>query len=816
MRLLLAVLLAFFCVLPVIAETPNASVLTVNRHQSLPGSRKILPGNNLFATDGGAQGDYGLNPFAISTATGNTTLLSTSSTSQYGSASGGAFSYTLSAASVSANKLFCVKKTDSSTNAITITRAGGDTIEGGTSIILGVQNDCVWLHCDSSSTWKIIDRYYGLNSGKISLSAFSGDEADLQASNLVSTSLTAPVISSVTNTGTPGSTTVGYRVVAYRLDNSRVSLASAEVTTATSNATLTGSNYNVVSWGAVTGADGYLVYRTNYPVSTTTGYVYGGLLTDTASTSFNDIGATALGGSSAPALTHLTGSNVGVCQFGINSGGVTIDAGLARNAAAVIEVNGGNGGQLGTILSDKVLLRTLTAPIAMNIGSAGSANSGSWGYKVVAVYPDGSKSAASTQFTNTSNLSAATLTGSDLNRISFTPVYGASSYEIYRTQVRTSPATTGKIGTVAAAGPLFLADTGLAGDGNPAPSVATSGRILWETDNVGDIGASGANRPRNLYLGNDATIGGALNVTGTSTLGVLNPTSIGAFTLSGLVTPSAAETHDLGTANVGLRDIYLGGTGGFTTKITKTTPSADRTFTLPNANSVAVIGDSGAANNYISAIDPSTGVITKSQPAMSGISGTASPGQGGTGSTGVPTNGQIPIGNGTIYTPATITQAGGVTVTNGSASITVSTKKFANVRKNATTTRASTSTETADPDFSIPVGANESWNFTADFMVSSASTAPDFKCCLAGPAGSTVSWNAWSNDTTNTITKVAATAGGTTAAFQVPNGTLIVHLTGTISGTYSAGNVTINWAQNTLNAANTVMEAAGTMCGYQQ
>jgi hypothetical protein len=54
--------------------------------------------------------------------------------------------------------------------------------------------------------------------------------------------------------------------------------------------------------------------------------------------------------------------------------------------------------------------------------------------------------------------------------------------------------------------------------------------------------------------------------------------------------------------------------------------------------------------------------------------GTIPPSKGGTGSTSVPTNGQVPIGNGTSYVPSTITgTANQVSVTNGAGSITLST-----------------------------------------------------------------------------------------------------------------------------------------------
>ena len=39
-----------------------------------------------------------------------------------------------------------------------------------------------------------------------------------------------------------------------------------------------------------------------------------------------------------------------------------------------------------------------------------------------------------------------------------------------------------------------------------------SASILWETDNSGDIGASGATRPRDLHLGRNAIIGGKVGI----------------------------------------------------------------------------------------------------------------------------------------------------------------------------------------------------------------------------------------------------------------------------------------------------------------
>lgn len=79
----------------------------------------------------------------------------------------------------------------------------------------------------------------------------------------------------------------------------------------------------------------------------------------------------------------------------------------------------------------------------------------------------------------------------------------------------TAPSTLGVTGAFSANGTVTLGDA--SGD-----TINFSGRvnttILWTTDNLVDIGASGANRPRDLFLGRNAAIGGTLGVTGNTTL----------------------------------------------------------------------------------------------------------------------------------------------------------------------------------------------------------------------------------------------------------------------------------------------------------
>jgi len=142
------------------------------------------------------------------------------------------------------------------------------------------------------------------------------------------TTANGAVISSITQTGTAGSTTYYYRVSA--VVGGVEQPAGPELVNALANATLNGSNYNVVTWGAVTGATSYNIYRsttsgTNLKVGTSTTTSYNDqsntagsgsplnplFTTPTYTTgmsafSFTDVSTLTLGGSSVAAVKKLT------------------------------------------------------------------------------------------------------------------------------------------------------------------------------------------------------------------------------------------------------------------------------------------------------------------------------------------------------------------------------------------------------------------------------------------------------------------------------------------------------------------------------
>lgn len=83
------------------------------------------------------------------TATGSDDLILCDATSA-------GFTVTLPAATGNTGKVLRIKKTDSSANAVTISRAGSDTIDGATSRKIGAQSDDIIIVSDGSATWQVI------------------------------------------------------------------------------------------------------------------------------------------------------------------------------------------------------------------------------------------------------------------------------------------------------------------------------------------------------------------------------------------------------------------------------------------------------------------------------------------------------------------------------------------------------------------------------------------------------------------------------------------------------------------------------------
>lgn len=269
-------------------------------------------------------------------------------------------------------------------------------------------------------------------------------------------------------------------------------------------------------------------------------------------------------------------------------------------------------------------------------------------------------------------------------------------------------------------------------------------------------------------------------------------------------TPNAAGTIDLGSTALPFRNLIIGGAATNNTKLVSATTTAQRTVTFPDANSNTVVPDTGAANNFLTAIS-SAGVISKAQPAFSNLSGNATIAQGGTNnpSLGVSATG-IMAGDGSKVVQVTGTALQSFRVNSAGTAIEAYTPSgsASSIAKLKTTSQSSFSTTlTNDSDLFFSVGANESWCFEVFIAATVTNNAPDIKFTFAGPAGSTIYFESF-----DTL------AGGRTVG---PN-PVVVALTstvelgwivkGSIANGATAGTLNFQWAQNATHASATVVE----------
>jgi hypothetical protein len=254
--------------------------------------------------------------------------------------------------------------------------------------------------------------------------------------NGVSVSGVISTASAPTVTPTGGSaSTWAYKIVA-RASNGTAA-ASAAGTTTTGAATLSNTAYNTITWTAVADAVSYDVYRTTAATSpSTTGFIRNVLAG--ATLSVVDTGLTA-DGSTAPTV-NTTGVMEAVSYFDI----AVIGLAAVQNTAIT---NGGTAGVTG------------------------------YSYKVSSVTATGTENAtASAASTTTGN---ATLSATNYNTITWKPVPGAKSYNVYRSASSGTPGTTGRIANVLATSSqtsVTVNDTGLTASGS-VPTTNTTGAI---------------------------------------------------------------------------------------------------------------------------------------------------------------------------------------------------------------------------------------------------------------------------------------------------------------------------------------------------
>ena len=140
------------------------------------------------------------------------------------------------------------------------------------------------------------------------------------------------------------------------------------------------------------------------------------------------------------------------------------------------------------------------------------------------------------------------------------------------------------------------------------------------------------------------------------------------------------------------------------------------------------------------------------------------------------------------------------------------------IRKTGDTSRASTITPTDDPDLILPVVANDVFNIVWRLRITSASATPDFLCQFTFPAAGELGYHVAVNIAgAATVASVTTATSPTSQIIQDVSATNGAFLT--ISGLYvggaNAGNVTLQWSQNTSNATATVLKAQSNLQAWE-
>jgi len=143
--------------------------------------------------------------------------------------------------------------------------------------------------------------------------------------------LSTPGVPTVTPQGTTGATTYSYRIVAR--NSSGVTLAGTGGTTATGNATLSATNFNRVTWSAVTGAESYDVYGRTAAAEL--------FMANTTALTFDDTGTITPSGALPGSNTTVTGYNVYVPNLKTQSASIVNPGSPVTVTPAVTRIGGG-------------------------------------------------------------------------------------------------------------------------------------------------------------------------------------------------------------------------------------------------------------------------------------------------------------------------------------------------------------------------------------------------------------------------------------------------------------------------------------------
>ncbi|MBW4062252.1 hypothetical protein HJC99_06825 [Candidatus Saccharibacteria bacterium] len=118
-----------------------------------------------------------------------------------------------------------------------------------------------------------------------------------------------------------------------------------------------------------------------------------------------------------------------------------------------------------------------------------------------------------------------------------------------------------------------------------------------------------------------------------------------------------------------------------------------------------------------------------------------------------------------------------------------------------------------DNALSFTVGPNETWTYNMTVFGNSGTT-PDFKFSMSAPAGSSCVWGV--SEAENADSNGNLSCGASSGLISGSGADEPYYITGTVTAGVTGGSVTLQWAQNTANAANTIVRAGSYLQAMQQ
>ena len=139
------------------------------------------------------------------------------------------------------------------------------------------------------------------------------------------------------------------------------------------------------------------------------------------------------------------------------------------------------------------------------------------------------------------------------------------------------------------------------------------------------------------------------------------------------------------------------------------------------------------------------------------------------------------------------------------------------VRKSSDQTVTSSTTLVNDSQLKFAIAANETYIFEAWLYTYAADGTPDIKVTFTSPAGSTLFWSSsqviFLANASTTLTVVAPQ--GTVGDFFVDSNLRVVQLFGSVTNGGTAGDIQLQWAQNTSSANGTSVKAGSYIYGIK-